>query len=198
MRRRSTVVVALSARRCSQGPSRRPDRRSHQERPVRAIRTTRSTGTAGMTSSTTTSTSSTTPATDILDGHRDDLGPGDPEPLELRPRLRRAERPLDQGRWPTSDLDPRRPGTRHHAPPRVAASATSSPSSIKYDGDPGANARIRLSPAFIATDDGAIIAGEPHGAATWFPANDHPSDKASIVLQGHRAQGPARPSRTGS
>lgn len=32
---------------------------------------------------------------------------------------------------------------------------------------------------FLASDDGFVIAGEPHVAATWFPVNDHPTDKAS-------------------
>ena len=36
---------------------------------------------------------------------------------------------------------------------------------------------------FIATDDGAVIAGEPHVAATWFPANDHPLDKAAYTFK---------------
>jgi aminopeptidase N len=31
---------------------------------------------------------------------------------------------------------------------------------------------------FVHTDDGAFVGGEPNGASTWFPANDHPSDKA--------------------
>ena len=35
---------------------------------------------------------------------------------------------------------------------------------------------------FIQTADGAVIMGEPHGAATWFPANDHPTDKASFTF----------------
>ena len=33
---------------------------------------------------------------------------------------------------------------------------------------------------FLPTEDGAIVQGEPHVAATWFPANDHPRDKASF------------------
>jgi hypothetical protein len=33
---------------------------------------------------------------------------------------------------------------------------------------------------FIHTDDGALVIGEPHVASTWFPANDHPSDRASF------------------
>jgi hypothetical protein len=35
---------------------------------------------------------------------------------------------------------------------------------------------------FLHTDDGAVIVGEPHGAATWYPANDHPTDKASFTF----------------
>ncbi|MFJ9820876.1 M1 family metallopeptidase [Streptomyces sp. NPDC101151] len=32
---------------------------------------------------------------------------------------------------------------------------------------------------WIRTDDGAFVAGEPQGAMTWFPANNHPKDKSS-------------------
>ncbi|MGW7047294.1 M1 family metallopeptidase [Streptomyces avermitilis] len=35
---------------------------------------------------------------------------------------------------------------------------------------------------WIPTDDGAFVAGEPQGAMTWFPANTHPSDKASYDI----------------
>ena len=35
---------------------------------------------------------------------------------------------------------------------------------------------------FIHTDDGAIIAGQPEVAASWFPVNDHPIDKASYTF----------------
>src|SRR6185503_11535310 len=35
---------------------------------------------------------------------------------------------------------------------------------------------------FLPTEDGAIVQGEPHVAATWFPANDHPTDKASFTF----------------
>ena len=35
---------------------------------------------------------------------------------------------------------------------------------------------------FIHTEDGAIAIGEPHVAATWFPANDHPRDKATFTI----------------
>ena len=32
------------------------------------------------------------------------------------------------------------------------------------------------------TDDGSVVVGEPHVASTWFPVNDHPSDKASYTF----------------
>jgi aminopeptidase N len=32
---------------------------------------------------------------------------------------------------------------------------------------------------FLHTPDGAFVGGEPNGASTWFPVNDHPSDKAT-------------------
>ena len=32
------------------------------------------------------------------------------------------------------------------------------------------------------TDDGAVIVGQPQVAATWFPVNDHPSDKATYTI----------------
>ena len=35
---------------------------------------------------------------------------------------------------------------------------------------------------FIHTDDGAIVIGQPHVADTWFPVNDHPTDKASYTF----------------
>ena len=35
---------------------------------------------------------------------------------------------------------------------------------------------------WIATDDGGIAVGQPHGATTWFPANDHPLDTATYTI----------------
>ncbi|MEO8183376.1 MAG: M1 family aminopeptidase, partial [Deltaproteobacteria bacterium] len=39
------------------------------------------------------------------------------------------------------------------------------------------------SSGFMHTDDGALVMGEPRVAATWFPANDHPTDRASFTFQ---------------
>ncbi len=35
---------------------------------------------------------------------------------------------------------------------------------------------------WIPTDDGAFVAGEPTGSPTWFPCNDHPTDKATYDI----------------
>ena len=51
----------------------------------------------------------------------------------------------------------------------------------QYDGVPETLEDFGLS-GFIHTDDGAIVIGEPHVAATWFPANDHPRDKATFTF----------------
>ena len=51
---------------------------------------------------------------------------------------------------------------------------------VVYDGvpEPIGDAEIGLS-GFIHTDDGTLVAGQPDVAATWYPVNDHPADKAS-------------------
>lgn len=54
---------------------------------------------------------------------------------------------------------------------------------VRYHGVP----RLLDEPALgrsgvFTTDDGAIVIGEPHVAATWFPVNDHPSDKATYSV----------------
>jgi aminopeptidase N len=58
---------------------------------------------------------------------------------------------------------------------------------VRYDGVPitqeiilGPNFSIEA--GFMHTDDGAVIAGQPDVAATWFPVNDHPIDKAAYTF----------------
>ncbi len=51
----------------------------------------------------------------------------------------------------------------------------------RYDGVPETLEEFGLS-GFIHTEDGAIVIGEPHVAASWFPANDHPRDRASFTI----------------
>ncbi|MER5756282.1 M1 family metallopeptidase [Streptomyces sp. NPDC002088] len=51
---------------------------------------------------------------------------------------------------------------------------------VTYSGTPGPVTDPDGSlDGWIPTDDGAFVAGEPQGAMTWFPANNHPRDKAS-------------------
>ncbi|QFR01827.1 M1 family metallopeptidase [Streptomyces phaeolivaceus] len=51
---------------------------------------------------------------------------------------------------------------------------------VRYNGKPGPVTDPDGSlDGWVPTDDGAFVAGEPQGAMTWFPANNHPLDKAS-------------------
>ncbi|MFK4104410.1 M1 family metallopeptidase [Streptomyces sp. NPDC019531] len=51
---------------------------------------------------------------------------------------------------------------------------------VSYQGKPGPVTDPDGSlDGWIPTDDGAFVAGEPQGAMTWFPANNHPTDKSS-------------------
>ncbi|WP_420121073.1 fibronectin type III domain-containing protein [Nakamurella sp.] len=51
---------------------------------------------------------------------------------------------------------------------------------VTYDGTPATatNPYSYRTPGWIRTLDGVVVAAQPNGAATWFPSNDHPSDKA--------------------
>ena len=50
---------------------------------------------------------------------------------------------------------------------------------IAYDGVPETQPDVS---GFLHTDDGALAVGQPHGASTWFPANDYLTDKASFTI----------------
>ena len=54
---------------------------------------------------------------------------------------------------------------------------------VRYHGVPAPIEDQFGSSGFLHTDDGALVAGEPHVAATWFPVNDHPSDKAAYTFR---------------
>jgi aminopeptidase N len=58
--------------------------------------------------------------------------------------------------------------------------------SVRYGGVPtplGGPIAFGFPYGFIATDDGAFVAAEPNAASTWFPSNDHPSDKATFTFK---------------
>ena len=51
---------------------------------------------------------------------------------------------------------------------------------VAYDGIP---VTLPDGSGFIHTDDGALVVGQPQVAATWFPVNDHPIDKAAFTIE---------------
>jgi hypothetical protein len=54
---------------------------------------------------------------------------------------------------------------------------------VRYDGVPSTIMDEFGASGFIHTDDGALVVGQPHVAATWFPVNDHPIDKAAYTFR---------------
>jgi aminopeptidase N len=54
---------------------------------------------------------------------------------------------------------------------------------VRYHGVPETIQDALGASGFIHTDDGAVVAGQPDGAATWFPSNDHPLDAASVSVR---------------
>lgn len=55
---------------------------------------------------------------------------------------------------------------------------------IEYGGVPQPLEEIfGSSSAFIHRENGALVVGEPHVASSWFPANDHPTDRASFRFE---------------
>lgn len=55
---------------------------------------------------------------------------------------------------------------------------------VVYDGVPQTIGDPQLGVSgFIHTDDGTLVAGEPDVAATWYPVNDHPLDKAAYTFR---------------
>jgi aminopeptidase N len=55
---------------------------------------------------------------------------------------------------------------------------------VRYDGQPEPNEipGIGAPNGWLETADGATTLDEPDGASTWFPANDHPQDKATFTF----------------
>ena len=54
---------------------------------------------------------------------------------------------------------------------------------VRYSGIPETIVEELGVSGFIHTDDGTVVAGEPHVASTWYPVNDHPSDKAAYTFE---------------
>ncbi|MFJ3958748.1 M1 family metallopeptidase [Arthrobacter sp. NPDC090010] len=50
---------------------------------------------------------------------------------------------------------------------------------VRYDGNPRPRRGTWGEVGWEELDDGVLVAGQPDGAPSWFPCNDHPSQKAS-------------------
>jgi len=53
---------------------------------------------------------------------------------------------------------------------------------VGYHGHPAPVPGVYGEAGWEELDDGVIVAAQPHGAPSWFPCNDRPSDKASYVI----------------
>jgi aminopeptidase N len=54
---------------------------------------------------------------------------------------------------------------------------------VRYGGSPRPIRSLWGDVGFEELTDGVLVAGQPNGAASWFPCNDHPSAKASFHIQ---------------
>jgi len=66
-------------------------------------------------------------------------------------------------------------------PARALASNAKFTVTVRYAGTPKPSVKPPLGTyGWVRTSDGVFVACQPSGAHTWFPANDHPSDKATF------------------
>lgn len=73
-------------------------------------------------------------------------------------------------------------GSRVRIPARLTAGETFE-LRVKYAGSPGVlKARDLDEAGWEELTDGVIVAAQPHGAPTWFPCNDRPSNKATYAI----------------
>jgi aminopeptidase N len=54
---------------------------------------------------------------------------------------------------------------------------------IRYGGTPRPIRTLWGEVGFEELSNGALVAGQPNGSPTWFPCDDHPSSKASYLIQ---------------
>jgi aminopeptidase N len=53
---------------------------------------------------------------------------------------------------------------------------------IRYDGNPQPRRGLWGDVGWEELNDGVLVAGQPNGAASWFPCNDHPRYKSSFLI----------------
>lgn len=71
-------------------------------------------------------------------------------------------------------------------PARAIAKGSRFTTAVAYDGSPTAlhvPGRTNLAEGWTWTGRGSFVLAEPDAASSWFPANDHPRDKASFTFR---------------
>ncbi|MFB1294511.1 M1 family metallopeptidase [Mycobacterium sp. pW049] len=63
------------------------------------------------------------------------------------------------------------------------AAGTAMTVAVRYGGTPRPIRSLWGAVGFEELTEGALVAGQPNGAASWFPCDDHPSAKASFRIQ---------------
>ncbi|MEV7605606.1 M1 family metallopeptidase [Paenarthrobacter sp. NPDC089322] len=53
---------------------------------------------------------------------------------------------------------------------------------IRYDGNPQPRRGLWGDVGWEELNDGVLVAGQPNGAASWFPCNDHPRNKSTFLI----------------
>ena len=123
------------------------------------------------------------PPTDHLDGVATISATATAEPLQLQPRPRRPERPgITVDGWDAAWT--RDAGELTVTPTRRPAQGPRVHGRRALRGRAGGARRRSLGAGgrVPRPTTALIIAGEPDGAASWFPVNDHPLDKASYTF----------------
>ena len=54
---------------------------------------------------------------------------------------------------------------------------------VRYGGTPRPVRSLWGEVGFEELSEGVLVAGQPNGAASWFPCDDHPSSKASYRIR---------------
>ncbi|TPW72380.1 M1 family metallopeptidase [Schumannella sp. 10F1B-5-1] len=106
--------------------------------------------------------------------------------LRALPRLRFDLSGLRVSRVRVNGLKARHTQTPHHltvTPATPIAAGDRVTVQIDYAGSPRSRRSTWGPVGWEELDDGVIVAAQPSGASTWFPCNDHPSDKAHYDIR---------------
>jgi aminopeptidase N len=75
-----------------------------------------------------------------------------------------------------------RNGKLQITPARPLLAGASVVLAVRYSGNPGPSRGMWGEVGWEELTDGALVASQPNGAPTWFPCNDHPSNKATLRI----------------